>query len=437
MARAGLHIPAADGSSLPMVDDLFVDLGDEQSIEGDLSTFAGHLRNVGTLWQEATAESMVLLDELGGGTDPEEGSALAMALLEGMARRGTLTVATTHLSSVKFFVSEQPKMQNAAMEFDSVSMAPRFRLKLGEPGGSRAFEIARRILGRSDLLQAAEGYRSPLLVQMDRIMAQTDEERRRLEQERLQLEEERERLRAAAAREERQAERLKERLAKLRGDRDQALGRVYREAEDYVRQLRAALEAKAKEKPAAAIPEVRRAERELAERIQAVRPEPRRRGRRLSREELMPGGTAWLSHLGAVVRIERCEEGRVWVEWQGRRIEVEADGLEEVPPERRIRPPVEHLPVDSGPPADAVIERELDLRGCRVEEALELLDRFLDKAALLRVEQVRIVHGKGTGVLKREVEKALKRHPLVGRFRMGELGEGGWGVTVVELGRAD
>jgi DNA mismatch repair protein MutS2 len=437
MARAGLHVPAADGTSLPLADDLFVDLGDEQSIEGDVSTFAGHLRNVKDLWEGAGPRSIVLLDELGGGTDPEEGSALAMALLEGMARRGTMTLATTHLTSVKFFVSEQPKMQNAAMEFDSVSMSPRFRLKLGEPGGSRAFEIARRILGRSDLLQAAEGYRSPLLVQMDQVLAQADGERRRLEEERKLLEAEREALRQAEVKKQKQAARLKERLEKIRTDRETALGRIYGETEQYLRGLRESLEAKAKEKPASVLPEVRRAERELQEKSLAARRERRLpRGRRLRPEQALPGGSAWLPSVSAVVRIERLEGGRAWVEWMGRRLEVPLANLEEVPDEHKPAAPAVRLPLALDGPPEGALLRELDLRGCRAEEALEQLDRFLDRAALQRVRQVRIIHGKGTGALKREVEKALKVHPLVTSFRMGELAEGGWGVTVAELGSA-
>ena len=138
-------MPAAPGTELPLVDEVFVDLGDEQSIEDDLSTFAGHLKNVGAMWDRATRDSLVLMDELGGATDPEEGAALATALLDEMGRRGALTVATTHLTSLKLFVQERAEMQNAAMEFDAVSLEPRYRLEIGEPGRSRAFDIARRV----------------------------------------------------------------------------------------------------------------------------------------------------------------------------------------------------------------------------------------------------------------------------------------------------
>lgn len=436
MARAGLFVPAADGTDLPLVDEVFVDLGDEQSIEGDLSTFAGHLRNIGETWEHAGSSSLVILDELGGGTDPEEGAALAMALIEGLAARGTLTLATTHLTAVKLFVADRAGMRNAAMEFDPISMTPRFRLAIGEPGTSRAFDIARRILPRLDLLDRAERYRAPLLVQMEELFGRIDAERVRVEGERRKLEEERERMREAADRRDRQAARLRERLEKLKTDRRAAAGRVYDEARAFVKNLKETLEARALESVTAVLPDVKRAERDIEKRIAQVQRTPivEPHGRKLSGEKISPGGAAWIPRLAAIVRIERVSGNRTWVEWQGRRFEVSRDELEEPPVEaaRRsasVRPAGQFDDATSEP-----LERELDLRGRRVEEALGMLDAYLDKASLRRLDQVRIVHGKGTGVLKREVEKYLRGHPLVSSFRTGELAEGSWGVTVANLG---
>lgn len=453
MAKAGLHVPAADGTDLPLVDDVFVDLGDEQSIEGDLSTFAGHLRNMGEMWEHATSGSLVILDELGGGTDPEDGSALAMAMLEGLAERGSLTLATTHLSPVKLFAADQPAMQNAAMEFDAVSMTPLYRLRMGEPGWSRAFDIARRILHSDDLLVRAEKYRSPLQVRMDQLLGAIDAEKRRLEDARLRLEEERNALRNATARRERAADHIRERLGRLRADRSAAVGRLYTEAEDFVRRMRDSLEARAREAAEAAAGDaaadraadkararlaapLREAERDLASR-QASLGHDRgriRAGKKLPKESLVPGVTAWHPGMGAHVRIERVSGRRVWVEARGVRLEVPSDSLEELSSEQEkaiaVRPA---SGVRLEEPAGEPVGRELDLRGCRAEEALERLGRFLDRASLQRIHQVRIVHGKGTGALKREVERFLEGHPLVASHRVGELGEGGWGVTVADL----
>jgi DNA mismatch repair protein MutS2 len=448
MARAGLFVPAADGTDLPLVDEVFVDLGDEQSIEGDLSTFAGHLRNIGEMWEKAGESSLVILDELGGGTDPEEGAALGMALLEGLAERGTLTVATTHLTAVKLFAADRAGMRNAAMEFDPLSMTPRFRLVIGEPGTSRAFDIARRILPRLDLLDRAERYRSPLLIQMEELFGRIDAERARVEAERRKLEEERERVREATERRDRQATRLRERLDKLKTERRAAAGKIYEDAQSFVRNLKESLESAAAKQVSIVIPELKRVERELDQKIAQVQRTPVTElpGRRLAAEKTRPGEDAWIPRLRAIVRIERMSGDRVWVDWQGRRFEVSRTELEEPPvaPDRRPeerRGPQSHRRTEAGrtstlideAPAESVV-RELDLRGCRVEEALQMLDAYLDKASLGRLHQVRIVHGKGTGVLKREIEKHLRGHPLVSSFRTGELAEGSWGVTVASLG---
>lgn len=456
MARAGLFVPAAPGTDLPLVDDVFVDLGDEQSVESDLSTFAGHLRNIGEVWEKASARSLVLLDELGGGTDPEEGGAIAMALLAGLAQRGSLTLATTHLTSIKLFVETQPKMQNGSMEFDSVSLRPRFRLRMGEAGRSRAFEIARRLLPGSTLLQEAEQFRSRGLIELDRISQRLETEQRALEEERARLERERAALSDARARHERQSERLHARVDALRSARAERIGGLYDETRAALARLRSETETRVKEALAAGadlgavrhgtLESVRRAEREVARGAETFAPEtPRReRGRRLAAHELQPGSIVWSPDLRAAVRIVQVSLGspRLWVEWDGRRVEVPTRSLEELPTEQAAaRPNVSPRrasassgstgssePVDDGP-----TEREVDLRGMSALDALDRLERFLDRSAVRRVSSVRIVHGKGTGALKRAVEEFLKRHPLVGRSRQGEPSEGGWGVTVVEL----
>lgn len=439
MARAGLFVPAAPGTRVPMVDDVFVDLGDEQSVEQELSTFAGHLRNIDAAWRGATRRSLVLLDELGGGTDPEEGGALALALLEGLAARGTLTIVTTHLLALKLYAESDPRMQNAAMEFDAASLRPRYRIQVGEAGRSRAFEIARRILSDGSLLDAAERFRSPALSEMDRLHERVDAERLRLGAERMALAAERAELDDRTARRDRERERLRERIEALRVARDEGRRRVIEEAERSVRALREELEAKIRAaRPEAALPEVRRAERDLA---RAGAPRNRRApgapaGRRLAPERLLAGAVAWLPDFASSVRVMRVSEdrSRAWVEWQGRRVEVDARRLEEPPRDqpgpKSARKPGFHIEVAETDAPSA----ELDLRGESAAEAMERLERFLDRAALQRVPRIRIVHGKGTGTLKREVERLLSRHPLVQSHRTGEPSEGGWGVTVADLG---
>jgi DNA mismatch repair protein MutS2 len=328
------------------------------------------------------------------------------------------------------------------MEFDPLSMTPRFRLVIGEPGTSRAFDIARRILPRLDLLDRAEQYRSPLLVQMEELFGRIDAERVRMEAERRKLEEERERMREAAERRDRQAARLRERLDKLKTERRAAAGHLYDEAQAFVKNLKESLELRAREQVDTVLPEIKRVEREIAQKIAQVRriPVVDPHGRRLPAERVRPGEEAWIPRLRAIVRIERMSGERTWVDCQGRRFEVSRAELEEPPVDPGRRAQASHRgeatrapgALDE-PPAD-LVARELDLRGCRAEEALQMLDAYLDKASLQRLDQVRIVHGKGTGVLKREVERHLRGHPLVSSFRTGELAEGSWGVTVANLG---
>jgi DNA mismatch repair protein MutS2 len=227
------------------------------------------------------------------------------------------------------------------MEFDPVSLTPRFRLAIGEPGTSRAFDIARRILPGLDLLDRAEKYRTPLLVQMEELFGRIDGERVRVEAERRKLEEERERTREAAERRDRQATRLKERLEKIRGERRAATGKVYEEAQAFVRNLKETLERRAQEPVASVIPDLRRAERDLEQKIHQVRrtPPTEPRGIRLAPEKLCPGENAYLPRLQAVVRIERVAGERTWVDWQGRRFEVSRTELEEPPVEAAHRAP--------------------------------------------------------------------------------------------------
>jgi DNA mismatch repair protein MutS2 len=283
---------------------------------------------------------------------------------------------------------------------------------------------------------------------MEELFGRIDAERVRVEAERRTLEEERERMRAAVERRDRHANRLRERLEKLKTERRAAAGRVYDEAQLFVKNLRESLELRARESVQAAIPEAKKAERELEQRVAQVlrTPPPASVVRKLPAEKARPGEDTWISRLHAIVRIERMSGDRVWVDWQGRRFEVSRAELEEPPVDSTRRAPQSHGPhagrrTDSvrGPtsldePAVEPLDRELDLRGRRAEEALQMLDAYLDKASLQRLHQVRIVHGKGTGVLKREVEKHLRGHPLVSSFRTGELAEGSWGVTVAILG---
>ena len=455
MARAGLHVPADPGTDLPWIDDLFVDLGDEQSIENELSTFAAHLKHIGEMWDRAGSSSLVLLDELGGGTDPEEGAALAMALLADMEERRTLTVATTHLTTLKLFAQERPGMRNGSMAFDTVSLEPRFQLQVGEPGRSRAFDIARRILPGSTLLDRAQDFRTPRLVEMDQIFERVDAERRRLAAEREAAETARKQLEAVTRRREQHLDKLRRRIESVHAARDAAAAEAYRLAETEIREIKETfqreLNVSGQDQRVTA---ARRAERGLQHRRLARESGGdlgRQGGGALPPAERQAGAEAWVEQVGSMVRIERVDEGsgKARVDWQGRHFEVPIEALEHPPAGARRASQADLSGSGSASlgkkqssrgtvrferTETEAVARELDLRGRTADEALEELDRFLDQAAIQSVGSVRIIHGKGTGTLKRKVEVFLRGYPLVDSFRVGEPGEGGWGVTIASLG---
>ncbi len=444
MAQAGLLVPAAEGTEVPVVDGVFADLGDEQSIEQETSTFSGHLRNVAIAWDGATSRSLVLLDELGGGTDPDEGTAIGRALLELLTDRGCLLLATTHLSGLKMVAHEHAGMMNAAMEFDPATQKPTYRMRGGSPGRSRAFELARRMLPAGELIARAEAYRTPLSARLDDLLGDIERRRQELEGELVRIRLLEEDLRAAIVRKDTQAERLRQRVHSIREARWETTGAAIREAEALLgeaRRIRAELEqarARGGSIPVAGsgIDEIRHAAESRIEEI----------GRKLQRpahgtysplgpHEAREGTRAYSLDLKAPVVIESDPDaaGKVWISHGAIRFHVPlrslahpADGAD-VPPRGGRRGPVR------GPQEAVSVEREIDVRGRSAEEALQAVERYVDRASIAGGAEIRIIHGKGTGTLKREIEEFLRSSPLVEEFRIGEPREGGWGATIVRV----
>lgn len=436
MAQSGLPVPAKDGTQLPFVDAVYVDLGDEQSIEEETSTFAGHLRNIGEAWKGATDRSLVLLDELGGGTDPEEGAALGRALLELLTERGCLVLATTHLIGLKMVAQEDSRMRNGAMEFDSETQRPSFRLRIGSPGRSRAFELARQIFPPGELTERAERYRSRWTAHLDELLGDLERRRDALAAELGRARIAREDLEKAAEQKRLQADRLRKRIHVLREARWESEGRALREAERLLEEARQARARAGGPAPAREEGDAARAlEGALRSRRELRRP-PRDPARRpLEPEQIRPGASAFCRDLKGLVRIEAEPDpaGRVWVAHGAFRFRVPVASLgpvPELPPETRPRRRGEPV---RGPDEPSPAEPEIDLRGRTTEEARLEAERFIDRCAIAGPMEVRIIHGKGTGALKREIEAFLDASPLVESFRMGEPREGGWGATIVRI----
>jgi DNA mismatch repair protein MutS2 len=438
MAQAGLLVPAGDGTDLPIVDGIFADLGDEQSIEQETSTFGGHLRNIFLAWTESTERSLVLLDELGGGTDPDEGTALGRAVLELLTDRGGFLLATTHLSGLKIVAHEHPRMTNAAMEFDPDTQQPTYRLRPGAPGRSRAFELARRMLPADALLERAEGYRSRMTAELDELLGDLERRRAALDEELERARRREDGLRQATEKRDQQAEKLRQRLQAIREARWESSGALLREAENLLaeaRRIRSGLDRAERERTREEAEALQEVEGSIASARSHARVPRDPRLSPLRAAEARPGTTAFSRDLKSIVRIESEPDAaeKVWISHGSLRFHVPVGSLAH-PPEQPIAgiPARRRSPV-RGPAETPVVEREIDVRGLSAEDGIDRVERYIDRASIAGVGEVRIIHGKGTGTLKRVIEEFLRACPLVESYRIGEPREGGWGATIVRM----
>jgi DNA mismatch repair protein MutS2 len=440
MTQAGLHLPASSDSQVPIYESVYADIGDEQSIAQNLSTFSAHVSRLRTILSQADRRSLVLLDEVGAGTDPREGSALGNAVLEALAGRGCHALATTHLDAIKAFAAQDPRMVNAAVEFDLDSLRPLYTLHIGLPGRSFAIDIACRlgipptIIQRSRVLLGDTGAEVADL--LNRLHAQ---EQRRIAE---TAEIVREREAAAAAR--REAEQL---AATLR----EQLGAIRSQA----RQLVADIVSQARRRAEAAVAGLARGGsiREVRQAIRGLAPLAEARLAELPGGDLgpetppavssaEPGQRVLVRHLGQIGTVVSGSVGQGLVEVQlpvGKtRVPLSAlspAGPGVPPPRAGLRPgsaPEGGVTWSAG--AGDELGPEIKVIGCTVEEATECVRRYLEDAALGGLNRVRIIHGKGTGRLRRGLSEFLKTHPLVAGFHLASFEEGGAGATIVELG---
>ncbi|MFH1143737.1 MAG: Smr/MutS family protein [Candidatus Eisenbacteria bacterium] len=458
MALAGLYVPAREGTVIPWVGDVLVDIGDEQSLDSDLSTYGARLRNMEAMLARANDRTLVLVDELGAGTDPEEGTALGQALLAELGRRRALCVVTTHHGSFKSFAAETPGFENAAVEYDPESLRPTFRLRIGLPGRSHAFELARRegwpeaILGEARrLLSRGTGETDELLARVDAHRIELERAHQKLKEQEAALEQERGEFR-------RLSQGFRERMEDVRIAKAVEEDRRLRSIQELLQALRANLEELERGAAREDLDQTRRTiharEREAAELAKNQRPIPRRSAAKprapLPAMEIAPGRRAYSRSLGVDVKILEGESGadRVWVVHRGMRIALATRDLLSLGAEEpesagpggsgtavaRGGSRVSAAPRDIREEVQAQIHAEIDLRGLSAQECRERLDLYLDRAILAGYPRVRIIHGKGEGILRRTVQQMLKEHRLVRDYRDGEGAEGGWGVTIALLG---
>ncbi len=438
MAQAGLHIPAATGSTVAVYPQLFADIGDEQSIEQSLSTFSSHMGAVVDILRQAQPPALVLLDEVAAGTDPTEGAALARAIIETLLARGVRTAVTTHYNDLKALAYQQEGIENASVEFDPETLQPTFRLLLGQPGQSNALIIARRLGLDSGVVERARSFLSADRLSTEELLADMAGDRR----EAAAAREEAAKLRAEART---LAERYQAEVTRLQGERRRLVAEARREAEESLRATRRQLEAVLDEVRAARTEDAAQsARRRLAELADAwarrAEEEPvEGTGPPLQRVEV--GQSVHIPALGRSGRIAAPpdDRGEVEVEVGAVRARLPLHALREAAPSTPAGAPRPGRPQRrAGAAADRngeprAVPLTLSVRGQTVDDALAEVDRYLDDATLAGLGQVTLIHGKGTGALRRAIAQFLRGHPHVRTFRGGGAGEGGEGVTVVEL----
>jgi DNA mismatch repair protein MutS2 len=429
MAQSGLHVPVGLDSSLRVFKNIFVDIGDEQSIESDLSTFSSHLGHLKEITSLADADSLVLIDEIGTGTDPSEGGAIAAAVLEYLTARGAMTIATTHHGALKVFAHETPGIQNGAMEFDQVTLTPTYRFRPRVPGSSYAIEMADRLGFRPALMARAREFLGGAHMKLEALIQEleaTAQEHRKELQAAIA-----ERTRAAAL-----ASEYETKKAALAAELREMKRTAVEEARDIVDRANAIIEKSVKEiREHGASREAVRAAREE---IQTARESIARQ--EASMPQPPPAAVSTAIAAGSVVTLSGQND-------PGEVISISADGKSAVVvfgivklrvPAADLRPSARKIPVQRTagpviPDRDGPVPRELDLRGMTADEAFPLIDKFIDDAILAGLTRIDVIHGKGTGALRKKVSEFLSRHPRVRSFRLGEWNEGGVGATVVEL----
>lgn len=429
MAMSGLHVPADDDSELSTFDEVFADIGDEQSIEQSLSTFSSHMTNIVKILEQVDFRSLVLFDELGAGTDPTEGAALAMSILDFLKERGVRTVATTHYSELKAYALNEPNAINASVEFDVQSLRPTYRLLIGVPGRSNAFAISKRLGLRDSIIEEAKSRLTTEEVQVDQLIRKLEQnqliaERERREAEAMRRELERERAEFEKERDSylNQRDRLMQRAEE---EARQAVHKAEREADEILSELRRlAAEERGQIKEHKLI--------DLKKKFDEAAPKLKRdtkpKTAKPSDRPLQAGDHVRVVHLNQKGHILEIKGKDAMVQIGSMKTKVKTNQLELLEQEKQ---PTRTVASRKDKPKS--ISMELDLRGLNVEEGILEVDRYIDNALLAGLTSVHIIHGMGTGVLRKGIQEFLKTHRQVKSFRLGGEGEGGLGVTVATL----
>ena len=441
MTQSGLYLPTAPDSELAVYQNVYADIGDEQSIEQSLSTFSAHMTHLVKILGQVEREDLLLLDELGAGTDPEEGAALAMSILERLLEIGATTVATTHYSELKTFAYSRPGIENACVEFDVKTLRPTYRLLLGTPGASNAFAISRRLgLSEAIILRARQLVEADH-AQFEKVVNELEQEKMMYEQRNADIMERQQRVTALQIK----VERTKEEISKQKGEiirkaREQSaamIRRTRRESEEIIKELKEQFQDMGVKKRQQAIQEARAKLTEASAKANPGIMAQKGVGKPVDIKKIQPGDTVYVKSLdqkGTVLTVS------------GRELEVQLGSLSTKVKVSKCTfvshaSPAEAVPASGGSKRQsssfmqktASIGREIDIRGMMVDEAEQVVGKFLDDAVMAGLSQVLVIHGKGTGVLRKGVQAYLKGHRNVQSYAFADINEGGTGATVVNL----
>ena len=446
MGQAGLHIPAAEHSRLSVFREVYADIGDEQSIEQSLSTFSGHMTNIVSFWDQADAQSLVLFDELGAGTDPEEGAALAIAILSSLHERGIRTIATTHYSELKIYALSTPGVENGCCEFDVSTLRPTYRLLIGVPGKSNAFAISSRLGLPDEVIEKARLQLSEAEEDFEEVISDLEDRRVSMEKAESEMTRSRDEIRSLR-------ESLERRSKNLEDSREKILAKAREEAAQILRDTKAYADETIRNYnryggDANATRKMEQERTQLRERMNAMDSQSRKsygkkeassigqERRKLDPARLHVGDSVFVKSMnlkGSVLSLPDAK-GFLQVRMGILNSKVNVSDLELID-EVTIQAP-NLARTGSGKvrmSKSASVSTEINLLGMTVDEAVSALDKYLDDAYMAHLPSVRIVHGKGTGALRKGVHDYLRRQKKVASFRLGEFGEGDAGVTIVKF----
>lgn len=433
MAQTGLYIPAEENSIINVFDDIFLDIGDTQSIEMSLSTFSASLTNVVKILNQASEKSLVLLDEVGSGTDPTEGAALAISILDNLRKRKVMTFATTHYSELKYYAVDTDGVMNASVEFDVNTLSPTYRLEIGTPGKSNAFEISKRLGLDQAILENAQSLIGEDARNVNKILEQIEEDKKELEDKNSEID-----------RYKIEIEKIKKELEIKSKEVENKRAEIIREAEDKANEIleKANTESQkmlkeAKKSKNANTSDIDRSLNNIRNRYKSNKIERQRDGLKIKKskdapEDLRPGDRVVIAGLGEEAEVISApdQKGNIKVQMGILKMDSNIKNVTKIDSSDETRKNINKVynakKVQSFSPS-------LDLRGQRLDEALANVDKYLDDAMFSGLDEVKIIHGMGTGALRKGITDYLKSNRMIGSFRTGNDKEGGFGVTIVSL----